>query len=136
MIEERVTSDLSGKRSPTALTTQFFRCRGFECDIVERRITPIVKRDLFGFADHLAFMSPQVLTFAQSTSASNHSARVKKIAENEIARLLVQGGQCVCVISWKRKKARKIKKDGTPGKQFMYVHEGRVSTFQVEDFTC
>lgn len=135
MIVERVVSDLVGKHSPSALTRQLFLVRGYEFDDVERRITRFVKKDLFGFADHLAFMHPGQLVFIQSTSASNHAARVKKIAECELARLLATN-HAVCVVSWRTKKVRKTLKDGSEGKQWRRIHEGRIATFQMEDFTA
>ena len=135
MIDERVTSDIYGKRSPSELTRQLFLVRGFEFDDVERRITWRVKKDLYGFADHLAFMHPTQLVFIQSTSASNHSARVKKVAASEIARLLCQGGHAVCVVSWKSKKVRNTRKDGSEGLAWKRIHVGRIATFQIEDFT-
>lgn len=139
MIEETVTSDLTGKRTPSALTKQLYRVRGFLIDDCERRITPILKSDLFGFADHVAIVPHPVWVanahFIQSTSATNHAARVKKVAANEAAKLL-SGLNYVRVVSWKRKKIRRTLKGGKPGKSFRYVYEGRISTFEAEDFTC
>jgi hypothetical protein len=136
MIEETVYSDLDGTRSPSALTSQMYRLAGFVTEIVERNLTPILKRDLFGFADHLSYIDSKILVFTQSTSASNHSARVKKVAANEHARDLCHAGHVVEVVSWKKKKVLKLKKDGTPSKLFYVQYEGRVSQFEAEDFTC
>lgn len=144
MIEETVTSDLEGKRTPSALTKQLYRVRGFLIDDCERTITrgkfkPPLKSDLFGFADHVAVATHHafgvVNHFVQSTSASNHSARVKKVAANEAAKML-NGGSVVRVVSWKRKKIRRKLKSGKTGKSFRYVYEGRISTFEAGDFTC
>lgn len=138
MIEETVTSNLTGKRTPSALTKQLYRVRGCLIDDCERRITPIIKSDLFGFADHVAYHPlSTALHFVQSTSASNHSSRVSKVADEPNAKAL---NKCnlvrIRVVSWKRKKIRRILKSGKPGKSFRYVYEGRISTFEAEDFTC
>ena len=139
MIEETVTSDLEGKRTPSALTKQLYRVRGFVIDDCERRITRTLKLDLFGFADHVAVVSHPIFVslahYIQSTSASNHAARVKKVAANNAAKML-NGMSTIRVISWKRKKIRRKLKSGKPGKSFRYVYEGRISTFEAEDFTC
>ena len=140
MIEETVTSDLTGKRTPSALTKQLCRVRGYLIDDCERTITrgkfkPPLKSDLFGFADHVAFKAGTTVEFVQSTSASNHSARVSKIAGNEAAKALHRC-HIIRVVSWKRKKIRRKLKSGKPGKSFRYVYEGRISTFEAGDFTC
>ena len=64
--------------SPTSRTLKALRKRGWEADIVERRLTKFVTKDFFGFADILAVMDDETLA-VQCTTVVNQSARVKKV---------------------------------------------------------
>lgn len=99
--------------TPTTRTLRYLQANGWLADEVERRITRTVKRDLFGIADVIAFgesycyagdqavITPLVL-LVQATSKSNVSARVKKIAESELAPKLREMGVRICVYGWDR----------------------------------
>ena len=69
--------------SPTQRTLMEMRSRGYTCEVTEKW-NPFakVRQDLFGFVDVLCLGKGEVVG-VQATSASNVSARVKKIANHE-----------------------------------------------------
>ena len=67
--------------TPTARSLAWLRDAGWLVDVVERRITGRIKRDLFGMFDLLALKDGQVL-FVQVTTGSNVAARATKIRIN------------------------------------------------------
>jgi hypothetical protein len=92
-------------RSPTALTLQWLEENGYIADIVERRITPLIKKDLFGFIDIVAVEADIGFTLGiQVTTRHNISARVNKILEHEdLVRKIDKAGWIVHVWGWYRK---------------------------------
>ncbi len=69
-------------RSPTQLTLAKVRADGWLAEVVERWVPGAnIRKDLWGFVDVLCIRDGEVLAI-QSTSDSNVSARVKKIAEH------------------------------------------------------
>jgi hypothetical protein len=68
--------------------------------VVERNITPIIKRDLFNCIDILALRGKETLA-VQVTSAPNHAARVNKVQESEHLALMLGAGWGVEVWSYK-----------------------------------
>lgn len=89
-----------GKRpSPTARTIAWYSDLGYTVDIVERRITSFVTRDLFGFIDLIAIRRDETLAL-QVTSASNVSARVKKINEHPLLPRVREAGWGILVVGW------------------------------------
>jgi hypothetical protein len=94
--------------TPTTRTIRYLQAQGWLADEVERRITRVLKRDLFGIADVLAVRAsvsfdeeaaPDLL-LVQCTSKSNVSARVKKIAESELTPRLRECGVIIQVFGW------------------------------------
>jgi hypothetical protein len=85
--------------------------------VVEQTIPgTFIKRDLFGFIDIVALMDKRVVGI-QATSASNVSARIKKIKEECFAKAhdwLVCGGR-IQVWGWGRQKVKR------GGKAYVYV---------------
>jgi len=75
-----------------------------------------MKKDLYGFADHIAFREDEkFVVLVQSTSEKNHAKRRTKILDNGVARAWVQQeNRMIMVVSW-RKRAQ-IKKDGKKSK--------------------
>jgi hypothetical protein len=71
--------------TPTALSLKHLRAAGYVADIVERHMRipggRSFKRDLFGSWDIVA-VKPGEVAFVQTTSGSNVSARLRKIADN------------------------------------------------------
>lgn len=96
--------------SPTSRSLEMLRKQGWRVDIVERRLTAFVKKDLFGFIDILAIKDDEVLA-VQTTSASNVSARVNKIASDELASAVADVrklGWAIRVHGWRKRKGRWI----------------------------
>jgi len=81
------------------------RKRGYVCEVTEHWC-PFSKRrkDLFGVIDILC-VSETDLIGVQTTSGANHSARKKKIAENETMKLWRKHAKIV-LHSWKKYKNR------------------------------
>lgn len=117
---DRVVSDLSGTRTPSALTRQWCEVNGMREGKVEIWKGPKIRSDLFGFADHLSYDNKSIY-FIQSTSASNRASRVKKVLANEDARnLCVWLGARILVVTWQRKADK--------------LHHGTVVELDVSDF--
>jgi hypothetical protein len=87
--------------TPTARSLKRLRSEGYKADVVERWIGVgrfRVRKDMFGSWDIVA-IKPGEVAFVQTTSASNVSARIRKIADNPTTvncreanvRLLVHG---------------------------------------------
>ena len=93
---------------PTERTLRYLREAGYDAVNVEQWIPHTHRRrDMVGFIDIVA-MNEQALIGVQATSASNVSARVRKIVETESkrARMWLRHGQ-ILVIGWKKLKKRK-----------------------------
>jgi hypothetical protein len=104
-------------RSPTARTLAHLRGQGVAAESVEKWI-PVprhpgggVRRDLFGIIDVIA-IGPKIVAI-QSTSGSNHSARVKKAEAAQHLRSWLAAGAQFAVWSWAKKPHKK--KDGSKG---------------------
>lgn len=106
-------------RSPTARTKRYLEAQGCIVEIVERWI-PIpkhpgggIRRDLFDCIDILCVQGSKLVAI-QSTSGSNHNARVlKAIASEKLARYLGTGNVFE-VWSWSKKGPRGKRKVWTP----------------------
>jgi hypothetical protein len=88
--------------SPTQRSLSLLRSQGWRCAIVEHW-NPFAKirQDLFGVIDLLCLRDGQVLA-VQTTSRSNVSARVKKIAESEAIADIRKCGWSFVVHGWYR----------------------------------
>lgn len=89
--------------SPTSRTLDLYRSLGYTVDVVEKW-NPHTKtrKDLYGFADILAF-NPDVTLAIQATSTSNMRSRVHKILACPEARQWLTGsGRGIVVIGWKK----------------------------------
>ncbi len=89
--------------SPTQRTLAKLRKEGWLCAVVEKR-NPVTKitNDLFGFIDILAIRGDETLA-VQTTSGSNVSARVKKIAESEHVGRVREAGWGIHVHGWAKR---------------------------------
>jgi hypothetical protein len=70
--------------TPTQRSLKHLRSQGYEADVVERWIGGgrfKVRKDLFGSWDIVA-VKPGEVAFVQTTSGSNVSSRIRKIADN------------------------------------------------------
>jgi len=75
------------KRSPSAISAEYMREKGYVVETVERWIPGAnIRKDLFGFGDLLCMHedSYMPLVLVQATSASNVAARVKKIHDSPL----------------------------------------------------
>lgn len=106
-------------RSPTARTLKFFRDQGHLAEVVEKWI-PVpkhpgggVRRDLFECIDVLVIQGGKLLGI-QSTSGSNHSARVTKAKASEKLARYIATGNGFEVWSWAKRGARGKRKVWTP----------------------
>lgn len=91
--------------SPTQRTLAKLRKEGWTAAVVERRNHgAFVTHDLFGFIDVLAIRDGETLA-VQTTSGSNVSSRVRKIADAEHLAAVRSAGWCIHVHGW-RKNAR------------------------------
>lgn len=88
--------------SPTTRSLKYLRDQGYLSQVVEKWIPQAGKRvDLFGFIDILALKGGEVLG-VQTTSASNLSARVKKIQEHENVGVVRDAGIAIHCHGWRK----------------------------------
>lgn len=91
--------------SPTARTLKKLRDEGWIAAVVERRNpSGFNTHDLFGFIDVLAIRDGETLA-VQTTSGSNVSARVKKVAEAEHVAAVRKAGWAIHVHGWRKRAA-------------------------------
>jgi hypothetical protein len=93
--------------SPTQLTLKKLRSEGWTPWIVEHwNSFAKIRQDLFGFADIIAVNANSV-GLIQCTTKSNMGARIKKINDNVISKLWLQGaGRWIEVWGWFKNKGR------------------------------
>ena len=98
-------------RSPSARTIKFLRDQGCIAESVEKWI-PIplhpgggVRRDLFGCIDILAIQGSKLLAI-QSTSGSNHNARVAKAMAEPRLKFYIGTSNLFEIWSWTKKGPR------------------------------
>ena len=83
------------------------RDNGWIAQVVEQTIRGkgiIFKRDLFGIIDILALRG-EIILGVQTTSSSNVSSRVKKIADSEFLPAIRKAGIMLHVHGWSKRKA-------------------------------
>ena len=86
--------------SPTQLSLKMLRDDGWLADVTERWIPGAnIRKDLFGFGDIMALKPNQIL-MVQTTTASNMSARINKIADHENIGMVRESGMMVHVHGW------------------------------------
>lgn len=86
--------------SPTQRSLKLLRDEGYTVAIVEHWNGFVKKRyDLFGFIDLLALRGDETLA-VQTTSYSNVSARVNKIADHENVAAVRKAGWGIAVHGW------------------------------------
>lgn len=86
--------------SPTSRTLKECKRRGWEADVVERRLTRFIKKDFLGCIDIIAVTPEGCIIGIQATDGTSHSKRVTKtVAEPRIVPWLQAGG-FVEVWSW------------------------------------
>lgn len=94
-------------KSPTQLSLAKLREEGYLVDVVERWIPGAnIRKDLYGFIDIIALKGKETLA-VQTTSASNMSARCKKIADHENVGAVREAGWTIHVHGWHQDDKRK-----------------------------
>lgn len=94
--------------SPTQRSLKLLRERGWIAEVTERWIPggagrPGIRKDLWSFADLLCLhpVTGEILA-VQTTSASNISARVRKIADCELTPVVRKCGIGIHVHGWRK----------------------------------
>lgn len=88
--------------TPTQRSLDYLRKQGYRVAIVERwNAHARIRQDLFGCIDLLAIKDGETLA-VQTTSGSNVSARVKKIAEAEAIGDIRNAGWSFHVHGWRK----------------------------------
>jgi hypothetical protein len=102
--------------TPTQLSLRHLTAQGYTAAVVEKwNSFARVRQDLFGFADFEGQDVGEPVTLIQTTTASNTSARVKKIMENATAKAWTAAGHKVIVHGWEKKGRRwELTKELTP----------------------
>lgn len=95
---------MTGK-SPTQLTLEHLRQQGYTVEVVEHW-NPHARRrtDLFGIVDVLALKGDETLA-VQTTSATNVSSRINKIADSPNIAAIRDAGWTIRVHGWRKNKA-------------------------------
>lgn len=92
--------------SPTSRSLELMRERGYLIAVVEKWLPWAKKRqDLFGLWDLIAVKDGETCA-VQTTSASNVSARIKKITDHENLARCRKAGWKLLVHGWVKKKGR------------------------------
>ncbi len=92
-------------KTPTQRSLELLRSRGYTVAVVERssNFRGVFRRhDLWNIGDLLAIRRDEIM-LVQVTSASNVSARIKKIAESEYIGAIRESGMLVFVHGWGKK---------------------------------
>lgn len=93
--------------SPTQRSLKLMRERGFHAEVTEHWNAFARKRfDLWGFCDVLCLGPDGERVAVQTTSASNVSARIKKIAESPTVGFVRKAHIKILVHGWKKVKGR------------------------------
>lgn len=88
------------KTPATQLTLREMRKRGYEADVVERWDSfAKLRRDLWGVCDVLCLGDGEVVA-VQTTSRSNMSSRMKKIAESPRVPAIRKAGVRLLIHGW------------------------------------
>ena len=96
--------------SPTSLTLRKLREDGYTAEVVERwNPHARIRQDLFGFVDVLAVRAGETLA-VQTTSATNVSSRIHKIADSPNIAIVREAGWTIRVHGWAKIKGRWVLK--------------------------
>jgi hypothetical protein len=92
--------------SPTQLSKKHLEAQGYTVAITEHwNSFARIRQDLFGFIDILALRGDETLA-VQTTSKSNISSRVKKIADNEHVGAVRDAGWIIHCHGWYKENGR------------------------------
>lgn len=92
--------------TPTQLSLRHLRAEGYTADVVEHwNAFARVRQDLFGIVDIVALRDAETLA-VQTTSATNVSSRIRKIADSDTIAAIRAAGWTVRVHGWAKRKGR------------------------------
>jgi hypothetical protein len=92
--------------TPTQLTLRYLREQGYTAEVTEKwNPHARVRNDLFGIVDVLALKGDETLA-VQTTSATNVSARIRKIADAPTIAAIREAGWTFHVHGWAKKSGR------------------------------
>lgn len=93
--------------TPTQLTLRHLRDAGWPVVEVTEHWNPHarIRQDLFGFVDVVA-IGPDGTLAVQTTSATNVSARIRKIAEHPNVGAVREAGWAIHVHGWAKRRGR------------------------------
>ena len=93
--------------SPTQLSIKYLKDQGYTVAIVEHyNYFAKIRQDLFGFIDIIALKGKETLAI-QTTTATNMSARITKISNNEYVGAVRDAGWTIHVHGWHQDDKRK-----------------------------
>jgi len=93
--------------SPTERSLKHLRDNGYLCEGVEKwNSFTRTRKDLFGFIDIIAIKANETLA-VQTTSKSNMSARVNKIADADTVAMVRMAGWQIHVHGWAKNKSNR-----------------------------
>ena len=97
---------MAGK-SPTQLSLELMRARGYTCQVVEHW-NPFarIRQDLFGFIDVLCLGDGEIIG-VQTTSRAHISTRAAKIKEHENLLPVLDAGIRIIVHGWAKNKSNR-----------------------------
>lgn len=88
--------------TPTQRSLKYLKEEGWTAAVVEKwNPHARIRQDLFGFIDILALKGPETIA-VQTTSGSNMSARVKKIADSKHVTDVRKAGWGIHVHGWRK----------------------------------
>lgn len=106
--------------TPTQRTLALLRAEGYTTAIVEHwNPYAHIRQDLFGFGDILAIKAGCPPLLVQTTTGPGHSARLGKILSVRAARVWLQTGSDIEVISWSKTGARGKRKTWTARREMV-----------------
>mgnify|MGYP000034231432 FL=1 len=97
---------MAGK-SPTQLSLELMRARGYTCAITEHwNSFARIRQDLFGFIDVLCLGDGEIIG-VQTTSRGNISKRAAKIKEHENLLPVLDSGIRIVIHGWAKNKSNR-----------------------------
>jgi hypothetical protein len=113
------------KTSPTQRTLKLLRDDGWLCYIVEKwNMHAKIRQDAYGFGDILAMCPGKGIMLVQACAGASHAARRQKILDEPRARMWLQSGGGIHIVSWSKK--------GAAGKRKLW--EPRLEEVKLVDF--
>lgn len=113
------------KQSPTAAAKKFYRDKGWEIEVVERRIRSYITKDAFGFGDLLMYHTGLKQTALVQVTDGSHGAnrKGKILSERRAAGWLACGNKIfLCLLITKIHTVQNGKNKGEKRKMYEVRH--------------